>query len=335
MKFLKWLGIILLIVLALFLIIPLFLPSSFHIERSIIIEKPVSVVFKTATDMNLRSEWDPWLEMEPNAEMKITMNPEIVGSGYSWKGKIIGEGRITIMEFIPNEHIKSKIEFLVPQSMESDVFWDFEENNEGTKTTWAFEGTLSYPLEKWSGLFMDKFMGPQFEKGLSNFRVLVESLPDMVGKTGEISIGQFDGMYALTIKEECTTDKITGKMMEIYSSLMKYLKNNNTEISGSPFTIYLPSEKEGFIILECGLPVDKKIAGKDKITYKELPAGRIVTASHFGHFNTVKTTYEAIQNYITKNNLEINGSPWEIYITDPMKEPDEKKWETKVYFPIK
>ena len=70
---------------------------------------------------------------------------------------------------------KSKIEFIAPQSMESDVIWNFMELDEGTKIIWAFEGTLSYPIEKWFGLFMDNTLGSQFEKGLSNFKSLVES----------------------------------------------------------------------------------------------------------------------------------------------------------------
>lgn len=335
MKFLKWLGIVILAIITLFLIIPLFLSSNFHVERSIIIDRPIDIVFQTAVDMNKRADWDPWIEMDPNADMNVVILPEIVGSGYTWKGEIIGEGKITIQEFIPNKLIKSKIEFIAPQSMESDIIWNFIESENGSKVTWAFEGTLSYPIEKWSGLFMDKFMGPQFEKGLNNFKNLTESLPHLTGKTGEIILNQFEGLFALTITEECSMDKITSKMMEMYPIIMNYLKKNNTELSGSPFAIYHPSKKDGYIILECGLPVAKKIKGKDAITFIELPEGKTVMASHFGHYKTVKTTYTALQNYISENNLEINGSPWEMYITDPMKESDESKWETKIYFPVK
>ncbi|MCK5028518.1 MAG: GyrI-like domain-containing protein [Bacteroidales bacterium] len=335
MKFLKWLGISLLSIIALLLIIALFLPSNFHVEQSIEIEKPISTVFQTAIDMNQRAKWDPWIEMDPEAEIKVQITPEIIGSGYTWKGEIIGEGKITIQEFIPNELIKSKIEFIAPQSMESDVIWNFKKTEKNTNITWAFEGSLSYPIEKWSGLFMDKFMGAQFEKGLSNFKELVESLPDMAGRTGEIKEVQFEGLYAVTIKEQCDMNKLSSKMIEMYPELMNYLKNNNTDISGSPFAIYHPCEDAGQTILECGLPINMKLAGEENISFIEIPASKTIMASHFGHYKTVRTTYEALQKYITENNIEIIGSPWEMYITDPMKEPDQSKWETKVYFPIK
>ena len=75
---------------------------------------------------------------------------------------------------------------------------EFNETETGTKITWAFEGTLSYPVEKWFGLFMDKSLGSQFETGLSNFKLLVENLPDLKGRTGEIKEIEFDGFFALT-----------------------------------------------------------------------------------------------------------------------------------------
>jgi len=335
MKFLKWLGLTILAIVVLYLIIPLFLSSSFHVERSINIERPVEIVFQTATDMNMRAKWDPWIEMEPEVEMNVTMLPEIVGSGYTWKGEIIGEGEIEILEFVPNELIKSKIRFIEPQSMESDVIWTFKPTEKGTEITWAFEGGLSYPVEKWYGLFMDKWMGPNFEKGLNNFKTLVEKLPNTIGRTGEIKEINFAGAKAVSIKEKCAMDKLSGKMFDMYTSLMGFLNENDVEIDGSPFAIYHPSDEEGFTILECALPVSNKIKGKDNINFIEIPEGKAIMASHFGHYNTVKTTYKAVLKYVGENNLEINGSPWEIYTTDPTKEADQSKWETQVHVPIK
>jgi effector-binding domain-containing protein/uncharacterized protein YndB with AHSA1/START domain len=334
MKFLKWLGIILFSLLALFLIIPLFLPGTFHVERTTTIERPVDMVFQAAVDMNQRAKWDPWIEMEPDVEMEVSITPEIIGSGYSWKGEIIGEGKITIQEFVPNNRIKSEIEFFEPQSMKSDIIWNFIESEEGTKISWAFEGSLSYPVEKWFGLFMEKSMGPQFEKGLKNFKNFVESQPLLNGRTGEIKEETFDGLIAMTMKEECAKNNVNGKMISMYSSLLKHLKTNNEDIAGFPFAIYRESEIEGNVQLECGLPVSKKLEDTETITYRELPESKVLVASHFGHFNSVETTYKILKEYIAENNIEVTGTPWEMYLTDPMKEPDQNKWETKIYFPI-
>lgn len=334
MKFLKWLGIILFSLVALFLIIPLFLPGTYHVERTSVIERPVDIVFQAAIDMNQRAQWDPWIEMEPDVEIEISMTPEIIGSGYSWKGEIIGEGKITIQEFIPNSRIKSEIEFFEPQSIKSDIIWEFEKHKNGTGISWAFKGNLSYPIEKWFGLFMEKSMVPQFEKGLKNFKNFVESQPLLSGRTGEIKEETFDGLIAMTMKEECAKNNVNGKMISMYSSLLKHLKTNNQDIAGFPFAINHESETEGTILLECGLPVSKKLEGTEEIKFKEIPESKVLVASHFGHFNSVETTYKALKEYIAKKNIEVTGIPWEMYMTDPMKEPDQNKWETKIFFPI-
>ena len=335
MKFFKWLVIIIFVIIALFLIIPVFLPSTYHIDRSITVEKSVDLVFKTAVDMNQRAKWDPWIEMEPEAEIIVKMNPDIIGSGYSWKGEIIGEGKITIQEFKPNELIKSKIKFISPQSMESDIIWTFDDTESGTNITWALEGSLSYPMEKWFGLFMDKSLGPQFEKGLNNFKSLIGKLPDMIGRTGEIKEYNFEGLKAIAIQEKCAFNKLSGKMLDMYGSLISYLNSKDIQISDAPFAIYHECVEEGFTMLECGLPIEENIANKDNIKLITLPASKTIMASHFGHYKTVKSTYEVLQKYIEENNLEVIGAPWESYITDPMKEPDQSKWETHVFFPIK
>ena len=334
MKFLKWLGIIVVCIIALILIIPLFLPSNFHVERSVIIERSPERVFQTAIDMSQRAKWDPWIEMEPDVKMEVTMKPEIIGSGYYWKGDTIGEGRITIKEFVPNELIKSEIEFIAPRSSKSDVIWTFKENKEGTKITWAIEGTLSYPIEKWMGLFMEQMMAESFEKGLANFKTLVESKPELEGRTGKIAEVQFEGLQGMVIMDECKVDELTGRMIKMYSSLMRYLREHDEELDGHPFTIYHFNENDQ-VKLECGLPVSTELEGTEDIKYIELPPGKAVMASHFGHFSTVQKSYEAIEQYMKENNLEADGTPFELYITDPMKEPDQSKWETNIYFPIK
>ncbi|NOQ26333.1 MAG: hypothetical protein GQ564_13295 [Bacteroidales bacterium] len=335
MKYLKWLGIVIALIFTLFLITPLFLPSNFHIERSTVIEKHVSIVYKTASDMSQRTKWDPWIEMEPNAKIDVHMSQEIIGSGYSWKGDIIGEGKITIVKVIPNKEINSKIEFIAPQSMESDVIWTFQESDHNTIVTWAFEGTLSYPLEKWFGLFMDKSLGTQFERGLFNFKKLVEGQPDLTGRSSNIKEVDFKGLTAIAIKKEWPNEKLNSKILKTFSKLLRHLKANNMNITESPVVVYHASNKENHTILECAIPISEKIIESDNIKIIELSASKTIMATHFGHYNTVRTTSDALQQYISENNIEITGSRFEIYVTDPMQEPDSRKWETKVYYPIK
>ena len=337
MKFLKWFGLLSLSIILLFFIIALFLPSSFRIDRSVEIEKSVEVAFQTAYDMKQRAKWDPWIEMDPEALIILDIHPDIIGSGYHWKGDIIGEGKLTIKEFIVNQKIKSEIEFIAPRSATFDVIWTFEpnESKDKIKVSWAFEGTLSYPMERWFGLFMDQSLGSSFEKGLSNFKALVEKSPDLIGRTGDIKEVEFDGLMGLSVRKESSIERIVGSMFTNYISLRSYFKQNNIEISGSPFTYYHSVNNDySDIVFDFGFTTNTKQAGNHEIKYIEIPAGKTIMASHYGHFKTVKKTHDAIRAYISEHQLKQNGTHWEVYITDPLKEPNQSKWETHVYFPI-
>ena len=175
MKILKGILIVVLGLVALFLIVGLFLPSEFHFERSTIVNAPDSVVYEYLTDFNKRPEWDPWLEMEPTAKNSFEQVEGKVGSKYTWEGVELGKGILVIEEVVQNKSIKCKMEFIEPYQSIATVLWDLESTDGGTKATWAIEGELSYPMERYMGLMMDGMMGPQFEKGLTNVKKNVES----------------------------------------------------------------------------------------------------------------------------------------------------------------
>ena len=168
MKVLKIILGIVVVLVALFLIVALFLPAEVTVERTAIIEAPDSVIFDYITDFNNRTDWDPWFEMEPEAKVILTEVTKGVGAGYAWEGEIIGSGDMVINEVEENKSIKSTIKFYSPQTSEGKVLWLLEPVEEGTKLTWSFSSEMGYPLERYFGLMMDGMLGPQLEKGLEN-----------------------------------------------------------------------------------------------------------------------------------------------------------------------
>lgn len=336
MKFLNWLAISIILLISLFLVISLFLPSSYQFDRKIFIEKPTEIVFQATTDMGLRDKWDPFIRMDPEAEIKVNFSDDIVGLGYSWNGKIIGEGKLTILEFFPDSLIKSKVEFFHPRESSAQITWTFKETKEGVVVKWAIDGNLSYPLERWYGLFIEKSLGKQFEEGLINFKEVVERLPDLIGRTGDIATVNFEGIIGLSVERHSSLKRIVGSMLTNYYTLNSYFKENHIEPSGFPFTYYLDVDSTySNIIFEFGFPTEKKYAGNEYVKFIEIPSGKAIMASHYGHFKTVKLTHDYVLNYMKENNLQPNGRHWDIYITNPLQEPNQSKWETQVYFPIK
>jgi effector-binding domain-containing protein len=69
-----------------------------------------------------------------------------------------------------------------------------------------------------------------------------------------------------------------------------------------------------------------------KLNY--IPTGSYVSATHYGVYERMPETYFSINEWMRKNEVQVIGPPWEVYITDPALEPNPEKWETQINFPI-
>lgn len=174
MQILKKILFVLIGVIVLLLVVAIFLPSEYNVSRSIQINQPDSVVFEKVVNFNYRKSWDPWISMEPDAKITISGPAGEPGSTWSWEGKETGKGRMTIMKVEENRLVQSKLEFLEPQTGESDVTWEFEPVEGGTMVTWQFSGTADYPVGRYFGLVMDIMVGGDFERGLNNLKRVCE-----------------------------------------------------------------------------------------------------------------------------------------------------------------
>src|SRR5688572_21780770 len=80
------------------LIIAALMPKTYSIEKSIVIDKPMDQVMDRISDLNHYSKWNPWQQADPSARHTITGIPGAPGHKYSWEGKKVGVGSLTLRE---------------------------------------------------------------------------------------------------------------------------------------------------------------------------------------------------------------------------------------------
>lgn len=175
MKTLKKILLTLGAIIIVFLLAALFLPSTYHVERSIVIHQSVDKVYPQVANLNNWSQWNPWSEMEPTAKSEIKGSGHEIGSVWAWEGEVIGTGSLTLKDLKPNQSVRSQLVFVAPQAVESEDIWHFNPTSSGTEVTWAMEGELDYPVGRYFGLIMDGMLGPDFEKGLDNLKKVTEA----------------------------------------------------------------------------------------------------------------------------------------------------------------
>jgi hypothetical protein len=160
--------------IVLLLIIAALMPKTFNIEKTIVISKPVPEVMNKISDLNYYSQWNPWQQMDRTAKNQITGTPKIPGHKYSWHGKKVGVGSLTLRD-LDNKHIHFDLEFLKPWKSKAKDNWLFEHWGDGeTKVTWQNSGELPWPIARLMGPVISKNLDHQFGKGLNNLKNMCE-----------------------------------------------------------------------------------------------------------------------------------------------------------------
>ena len=178
MKILKYLLIGVLVLVVLIFIVSLFFSSKVHVERTVLINAPVDVVFPQVNSVKNMHNWDPWAEKDP-AAVNTFEGPEYgVGAIHKWTSKVsdVGNGTMTITESVPNDQVKVKLEF----EGRGEAMGGFQVKaiDGGTNATWSLDMDAGFnPIMRIMGGMMDKMVGPDFEKGLGKLKVLCESAP--------------------------------------------------------------------------------------------------------------------------------------------------------------
>lgn len=334
MKALKIVIIILVVLLAIILIPPLFMSSELYLEESKVLTAPTEVVWEEVYCLENWEEWDVW-HQDTNLVGYYEGPPCGLEAKNIWDMKGTDEGGSqTIVDVRKYEYIKTFLDFREMGSAESEFV--FEELEEGTKLTWNFKSDSPYPIMRWMNTLM---IGPMVSKaykdGLNNLEELTKDKKPMPKyTTGEISVKDIQSMYAMTYRTKCTMEEIADVMGPAFGEIMHVIATNGGQVAGAPFSIWYEWEDE-IMEFDNAIPVDKSIKGTDRVIPIKTYQGKTAFVSHMGEYSSTHYSWGSLENYIKENGLETNGSPYEVYITDPETEPDPSKWITELYWPIK
>jgi hypothetical protein len=165
---------VLVAIILILLVIALYLPNGYFIEKHAIIKRPCDVVMNKVADLHNYAQWSPWLKMDANSKSKITGTPKMPGHKYTWEGKRIGVGSLTLRD-IDHKHVFFELQFIKPFKARGRDNWIFEEWGNGeTKVTWQDFGDLPYPHGRLIAFLMYKNLNRQFTEGMNNLKNLCE-----------------------------------------------------------------------------------------------------------------------------------------------------------------
>ena len=161
------------VLVLLLVLVAFFLPRQYRIERSTVINAKPDAVLAQVADLRAWKNWGAWQERDPGMKLSYSDKTTGIGAWSAWESKNEGNGKMTITEQTPAK-VTYRLEF-PDYGMQSTGTVELQSQAGGIRVVWSDAGDLGMnPMNRWFGLFLDKFIGTDFDRGLSNLKKLVE-----------------------------------------------------------------------------------------------------------------------------------------------------------------
>ena len=174
----KFLGVIVVLVLAL-VAVGYFAPKDYEVRKQVTINASPQQIHAYVGDLEKWAQWTPWMESDPNMEIKSGSRTTGVGATQSWSGKD-GDGELTFTMSDPEQGIAYDMAFImegnrVPASSQMM----YEKKGAATEVTWvmtgSWKGAAPPIMDGLMSLMAPMMIGGDFDKGLTKLKLLVEN----------------------------------------------------------------------------------------------------------------------------------------------------------------
>ncbi|HEX9150497.1 MAG TPA: SRPBCC family protein [Flavobacterium sp.] len=165
-------------IIAIALIIALFLPKNYAVEREITINQPKDSVFNYVKYLKNQDEFSVWSKKDPAMKKTFKGTDGTVGAIAAWdsKDKNVGVGEQEIKKITEGERIDFELRFKVPFESTDNAYIITEAMSPNqTKVKWGFNGKMPYPMNLMLPIMnMEKMLGKDLQDGLNNLKIVLE-----------------------------------------------------------------------------------------------------------------------------------------------------------------
>ncbi|MEM8587997.1 MAG: SRPBCC family protein [Pseudomonadota bacterium] len=143
----------------------LLLPRHVRVERRAVIDADAGAVLSLAASGEGYQRFNPYKTKDPDLSITLFGPESGVGSGFNFAGRD-GKGSQTVSA-VSGDAVEFDID-LGPMGKPRQTI-RAEQCAGGTSVTWSMQADMGLnPIGRVMGLFMDRMIGPTFERGLAN-----------------------------------------------------------------------------------------------------------------------------------------------------------------------
>ena len=285
----------------------LFIPRKIKIEAAVSLNAAVPGVLRTlANDSNWKRWWP--------GEIPFAYNKQ----SYFIRGHIFNVFDIGI--YTDKDTINSLMELVFVKANTMTILWKAEQVSSNN----PFKRFIQYNHAK------------ETEK---NMKAILQSMTAFLQKT--------ENIYGFDIRETLVKDSVlisTRRTFDHYpdaqevdamiQSLKRYIVQNNAIEKNLPMLNVLKVDSSHYEAMTA-IPVDKELPKTSEFAPKYLlKGGYILEAQIQGGPFTIENSLKEFENYRSDHKLTAPAIPYQLLVTDRVKETDTTKWITRLYYPV-
>lgn len=265
-------------------IIGLLLPRNIHVQRSITIARPASLIYATVDSFQLFPQWSPWQHLDPNMHQTTEGAREGVGAKLVWSGNDkVGSGTQVITAATPDQSVASDLDFGKMGIAKSTMIMAPQASS--TRVTWMLDiaGFVVQPVEMTAAPILV---------------VAESSAPDKAS----ISKAYADG----------------------YAQIGKFMAKNKLHQAGAPLGIDGGMTGTTFDFQAGMPIDRADVTASDPVRLTQSYAGKALKTTHVGPYDRLAKTFDSFRAYMAAHAYTAAGAPISWYVDDPASTPAEK-----------
>ncbi|HEX2857533.1 MAG TPA: GyrI-like domain-containing protein [Propionibacteriaceae bacterium] len=152
-------------------------------------------------------------------------------------------------------------------------------------------------------------------------------------ETYQIDQRQLTECHTAVVRSTVTVSDMGGFVGPAIGTVARALAQQRVAPSGPPFARYHRTGGQEFDV-EAGFATPGEVSASGDVRASTLPGGAAAVLTYLGPYDEMEPAYGALEEWVARSGGRPSGDPWEVYLSDPSKEPDPRTWRTEIVMPF-
>ena len=307
------------------------LPEKAVVERQIEINRPANFVFQFVNGFSRYNEWSPWVEKDPESKYQYSGPATGVGAMMYWESKVLGNGSQKVIESVANESVVTELSF---DDSRATARYLLEAQGDRTTVRWLLESHAgNNPIKRWMNLLMDRFVGPDYVKGLANLKARVEKLPNARFGNFDVQVQSVGARHIFRTDVVVRNDllEFISGLAKAYGELGSALEAQKIEIAPAAPLGFDLGEKDGKYYFQAALTTTTPAASGAGFVAESLPEGRVLYAVNVAGYDKLQNLANLLRAYAEVWGYRYREPVVFAFVDDPSVDADAARTEIMLY----